>query len=112
MTSGAPLRKALVRYRVMANVVGVMLLVVFFVAVPMNHFGTPTQGEIARTISQVHGFLFIVYLLMTFDLSRRRAWTLLRTVLVMLAGTVPFVSFLVERRVTRDVQAHLQPAAA
>jgi integral membrane protein len=105
-------RGALLRYRVLANVVGVMLLVVFFVAVPMNHYGTPRQGEIARTISQVHGFLFILYLAMTFDLSRRRAWTLVRTVLVMLAGTVPFVSFVVERRVTRDVLAGLEPAPA
>ena len=106
------MRGALLRYRVLANVVGVMLLVVFFVAVPMNHYGTPAQGEIARTISQVHGFLFLLYLAMTFDLSRRRAWSLLRTVLVMLAGTVPFVSFLVERRVTADVSAGLQAAPA
>jgi integral membrane protein len=42
----------------------------------------------------------MVYLAATFDLSRRADWPLKRMLLVMLAGTVPFVSFYAERRVT------------
>ena len=96
------MKGALLRFRVLANVVGVVLLVLVLVAVPLRYLGG--HEELSKTISPVHGFLYIVYLGVTFDLARRRGWSLVRTVLVMLAGTVPFLSFVVERRVAREVQ--------
>jgi integral membrane protein len=94
---------ALLRYRVIANVVGVVLVVFILVAVPVRYLaGEPRMSE---TISPIHGFLYIVYLVATVDLSRRSGWTVLRTLGVMLAGTVPFLSFYVERRTTRSLQA-------
>jgi len=39
------------------------------------------------------------------DLGRRAGWSVRRMLLVMLAGTVPLLSFVVERRMTRDVLA-------
>jgi len=92
---------ALQRYRVMANVVGIVLVVFILIAVPLRYLGG--QPTLSKTISPIHGFCYIVYLGLTIDLSRRVGWTLKRTVLVMLAGTVPFLSFVVERRMTRDV---------
>jgi integral membrane protein len=59
----------------------------------------------SETISPIHGFLYIVYLVATVDLSRRSGWSVLRTLGVMLAGTVPFLSFYVERRTTRSLRA-------
>ena len=96
------MKGALLRYRVLANVVGVVLLVLVLVAMPLRYLGG--HEELSKTISPIHGFLYLVYLGVTFDLARRRGWSLVRTVLVMLAGTVPFLSFVVERRVTREVQ--------
>ena len=99
------MKGALQRYRVIANVVGVVLVVFILVAVPVRYLaGEPRMSE---TISPIHGFLYVVYLGLTVDLARRVGWSLKRTVLVMLAGTVPFLSFVVERRMTRDVQARL-----
>ena len=95
------MKGALQRYRVMANVVGVVLVVFILIAVPLRYLGG--QPTLSKTISPIHGFCYIVYLGLTIDLSRRVGWTLKRTVLVMLAGTVPFLSFVVERRMTRDV---------
>lgn len=94
---------ALQRYRVIANVVGVVLVVFILVAVPVRYVGG--EPRLSETISPVHGFLYVVYLGLTIDLARRVGWSLQRTVLVMLAGTVPFLSFVVERRMTRDVLA-------
>lgn len=94
---------ALQRYRILANVVGVVLLVLVLVAVPLRYLGG--DERLSKVVSPVHGTLFIVFLAVTYDLARRRGWSLVRMVLVMLAGTVPFLSFTVERRVTRDVQA-------
>ena len=96
---------ALQRYRVIANVVGVVLVVFLLVAVPLRYLGG--EPRMSETISPIHGFLYVVYLGATVDLARRAGWSVLRTLLVALAGTVPFVSFVVERRMTREVQAGL-----
>jgi integral membrane protein len=91
------------RYRVAAYVVGVMLLVLVLVAMPIKYIGhdsTPVQ-----IIGPVHGWLFAIYLVITFDLARRTTWPLRRTLGVMIAGTVPFLSFYVERKVNRWLAA-------
>ena len=94
---------ALTRYRVMAYVVGVMLLVLVLVAVPLRYAaGIP---EVSKVVSPVHGFLYIVYLVAAFDLALKARWTAKGTVLVLLAGTIPFVSFVAERIVTRKTRA-------
>lgn len=96
------LSAALTRYRAMAYIVGVGLLVLVLVAMPLKYFaGDPTLVAI---VGPIHGFLYIVYLIFAIDLAFRLRWPLPRTVLVMLAGTVPFLSFVIERRVTRQVQ--------
>ena len=94
---------ALLRYRVMAWVVGVMLLVLVFVAVPLRYLAdTP---EVSAVVSPIHGFLYIVYLAVAFDLALRARWTAKGTLLVLLAGVVPLLSFWAERRVTSRVRA-------
>lgn len=98
------MKGALQRYRIMANVVGVVLVVFILIAVPLRYLGG--EPRLSRTISPIHGFFYLVYLGITIDLSRRVGWTVKRTVLVMLAGTVPFLSFFVERRMTREVLEH------
>lgn len=98
-------RPALLRYRVMAYVVGVMLLVLLFVAMPIKYLGH-NAGPIS-IIGPIHGFLYAVYLLATLSLGTRNLWTFRRTIGVMLGGTVPFLSFWLERRVTRRVQSDL-----
>ena len=97
------MRGALQRYRVIANVVGVVLVVFLLVAVPLRYLGG--EPRLSETISPIHGFLYLVYLGATVDLARRAHWSLPRTVGVMLAGTVPFLSFVVERRTTRGLRA-------
>jgi integral membrane protein len=94
---------ALQRYRVIANIVGVVLVVFILIAVPVRYLaGEPRMSE---TISPIHGFLYLLYLGATVDLARRARWPVLRTLGVMLAGTVPFLSFVVERRTTRSLRA-------
>jgi integral membrane protein len=93
---------ALVRFRVIAYVVGVVLLVLVLVGMPLK-YSAVDNPTVVQTVGPAHGFLFVVYLLATFDLGRRARWPLRRMLLVMLAGTVPFLSFYAERRVTRWV---------
>ena len=94
---------ALVRYRTMAWIVGVMLILLVLVAVPLKYLAG-MDGPVA-VIGTAHGFLYCVYLLAAFDLALRGRWTAKGTVLVLLAGTVPFLSFVAERIVTRKTRA-------
>ncbi len=91
-------RSALTRYRVMAYIVGTMLLVLVLVAMPLKYVGD--DESLIGIVGPLHGFLYAVYLLATLSLGTKSLWTFRRTVGVMLAGTVPFLSFYVERRVT------------
>ena len=94
-------RGAYLRYRVMAYVTGVMLVLLVFVAVPLKYFAD-TPGPVVGT---AHGFLFIVYLLTALDLGVRLRWPLLRLGLVMISGTIPFMSFVAERSVRHEIAA-------
>jgi integral membrane protein len=89
---------ALTRFRVIAYLVGVFLLVLTVGVVLRYGFDYPALSE---TVSPIHGFLYMLYLVAVLDLGRRARWSPKRMILVMLAGTVPFMSFFAERAVTR-----------
>lgn len=96
---------ALTRYRVMAYVVGVWLLVLVGVAMPLKYLaGVP---QVVAVVGPIHGFLYVVYLLLSFELALRCRWSLPRTLVLVLAGVVPLLSFVVERDTTRRVRAAL-----
>ena len=91
---------SLIRYRIIAWTVGVVLLVLVLVAMPVKYVGG--NDALVAAVGPIHGFLFLVYVALTFDLGRRARWPLGRMVLVMLAGTIPFLSFLAERKVSNS----------
>jgi integral membrane protein len=102
---------ALIRYRIIAWTVGVVLLVLVLVAMPIKYIGG--NDALVAIVGPIHGFLFIVYVVLTFDLGRRAKWPLGRMVLVMLAGTIPFLSFWAERKVSRSwIPSTSEPALA
>ncbi|OHV47145.1 hypothetical protein BCD48_20415 [Pseudofrankia sp. BMG5.36] len=105
MATPAAIAKALTRYRTLAYIVGVVLVTLVLVAVPLKYAADTPQ--LVQTIGPIHGVLYIVYLLVTFDLATKTRLPFRRAVLVMLAGTIPFVSFIAERSVTREVRARL-----
>ncbi len=91
---------ALRRYRIMAWIVGVGLLVLVLVAMPLKYIGD--NDTVVAIVGPLHGFLYMAYVVLTFDLARRAKWSFVRMVLVMLAGTIPFLSFWVERKVSHS----------
>jgi len=94
-------RRALRRYQIMSFLVGVMLLVLVGVAMPLQFVAhRPTMATI---VAQVHGGLYIVYLLTAADLARRARFGLGEMVAVVCAGLLPFLAFYVEWRMTRRI---------
>jgi integral membrane protein len=99
---------ALLRYRIMAYIVGVGLLVLVFVGVPLQYAATIPQ--VAQIVGPIHGFLYIVYLLASVDLARRARFTLLQMAAMVGAGFLPFLAFVIEHRVGKRVQLLLADA--
>jgi integral membrane protein len=97
---------AVLRYRVMAYITGVVLMVLCFVGVPLQIAGHP---EVANNVGVVHGILYIIYLFFAWKLSRRLGLANKPTVIMLLAGTVPIMTFIVERWITRR---YINPALA
>jgi integral membrane protein len=104
--TGRPLTPEVVasmkRYRVAAWIVGVGLLVLVLVGMPLKYLAG--EPSVVAIVGPVHGFLYMGYLVLTADLAVRARWPVGRAVLVALAGTIPFVSFVAERNVTRPLQ--------
>ncbi|MGY1638069.1 DUF3817 domain-containing protein [Geodermatophilus sp. SYSU D00742] len=94
---------ALVRYRVMAWIVGVLLIALILVAVPLKYAADMDQP--VAVIGTLHGWLYFIFFLVACDLALRARWTLRGSVLVLLAGTVPILSFVAERIATRKTRA-------
>ena len=88
---------ALVRYRVMAHIVGIGLILLVFVGIPLQF--AAHQKLTVQVVGTIHGYLYLVYLASALDLARRAHWRLGRIVAVVAAGFVPFLAFIVERRV-------------
>ena len=120
------LRGALTRYRVMATIVGVLLVVLILVGVPLANFdgtgmwgifpSTPdlwaagsTPQEVGEAITGylgvAHGWLYMIFLITAFMLSRKARWPIGFTVVTLLCGTIPLVSFWAEHRATARVRA-------
>ena len=101
MTS-APSSGAVIRYRVMAYVTGVVLATSCLVGLS---FWPWYVGEgAAGWLWTAHGYLYIVYVVTAFLLALKARWSVVKTLLVMAAGTIPLMSFVAERRVTADLR--------
>jgi integral membrane protein len=89
---------AVLRYRVMAYITGVVLIVLCFVGIPLQIAGHPA---VANNVGVVHGILYIIYLAAAYLLARRLRLANGPIVLLLLAGTIPVLTFVVERWMTR-----------
>ena len=105
-SDAAKLATALRFFTIMAFIVGVglLILVLEMVFEYLLHWnGDP--GNRANPLAwwpQPHGFLYMIYLAATANLGFKAGWSLPKMVGVMLAGCVPFLSFVVERKVAAE----------
>ncbi len=117
---------ALKFYRISAYVTGVLLLLLVF---EMVFKYTPLQVEIELggprgflafvpigTVSAInlstgiliaHGWLYVVYLFADFRLWSLMRWPFSRFIAIAAGGVVPFLSFIVEHFITRQVRDEL-----
>jgi integral membrane protein len=104
-TTTAAVDGPLRRFRVAAFATGCGLLGMVVVMIVRYGFGNPSPSAV---YSPIHGVIYMVYMAMTVDLAIKARWSIKGAVLVLLAGCVPFVSFLAEHKVTQRVRAGLR----
>ncbi len=96
-------------YRTMAYVTGTMLCILVFICIPLQvwaHNDVPVD-----IVGTLHGILYIIYIVVAFAMTRavRMKVASPGTVIVLAAGTIPILTFVVERWVTRT---YIAPALA
>jgi len=102
----------------MANIVGVLLIVLCLVGLPLHYLspdGSSAEAAgdwISEYLGVAHGWLYMIFLVMAFILSRRARWDLQFTLVTLLLGTVPVLSFWAEHRATKRVQQQLASTSA
>ncbi len=109
-------------YRVLATVVGLSIITLIIIGVPLEHTwnvfpelwpgelyqGAPLQQlgfHINVILGTAHGFIYLGFLLVALALAQRAKWPIAFTVVTLLCGTIPFLSFWAEFRAVRRVRA-------
>src|SRR5258707_3991468 len=85
----------------MAYVTGVVLVILCFVGIPLQVFAH--NVVVVNYVGTAHGILYLIYLGAAYLMTRQVGMKLAspQTVLVLLAGAIPVLTFVVERWVTR-----------
>ncbi len=96
-------------YRALAYVTGTVLIILCFVGIPLQVWAN--NLVIVKYVGTAHGMLYIAYVIVAFVMTRmvRMKVASPGTVIVLLAGTIPVLTFVVERWVTRK---YIDPALA
>jgi integral membrane protein len=90
-------------YRFMAFLTGVVLVsacISWIVSVAVGHH----HNVVNAALWIGHGWCYFIYVIVTVALGFKLRWPLARYVLVMLAGTIPTMSFVAEHFVTQAVR--------
>ena len=92
------MEKALDRFKFIAYLAGIVLIL-FTIEIVLKYSGILEIPWFA----QLHGIVYMVYVVIAFDMSRRAKLSLRDTFLVLIAGTIPVMSFIAENKIRRRV---------
>ncbi|MEU6097912.1 DUF3817 domain-containing protein [Streptomyces sp. NPDC047079] len=100
-------KSVLTRYRVMAYVTGVLLVLLTLGVIAKYVLDVNGAADFTRVVGIAHGWLYVVYLVFAFDLGSKAKWPVGKQLWVLLAGTIPTAAFFVERKVTHELEARI-----
>lgn len=68
----------------------------------------PPKNDVLSWWSPVHGLIFMVFAVATANLGFKVGWSMGRMVVILLLACIPFLAFVEERRVVREVSPLLR----
>ena len=111
------MKALLTAYKVLATVVGISIVTLVVVGIPLKYVHTiwPSVLPVGSTLQKfgadvnlvlgtAHGFIYMAFVLVALILAQRNRWPLMFTLVTLLCGTIPFLSFWAERRAIRKVE--------
>ncbi len=101
---------SLTRYRILAYIVGIGLAVLVFIGIPLQ-VAAHSPG-VVKVVGPLHGFIYIIYLFAAFDMARRARFTMPQMLMMLCAGLLPILAFVIERKVTARVRAEVAAVRA
>lgn len=103
-------RAVLTRYRAMAYVTGVLLVLLCLAMIAKYLLDVNGAGDATRVIAIAHGWLYVIYLICAFDVGSKAKWRVGKQLWILLAGTVPTAAFFAERKVSAELEGRIQGA--
>lgn len=91
------------RLRLVALLEGLSLIVLVFVGVPLKYmFNNPIGSEV---VGPIHGVLFILYVIFTFNVASEYKWKFFKTTWkVLIASFIPFGTFYIDNKILKPLQ--------
>ncbi|MBW3084746.1 hypothetical protein KEM60_00935 [Austwickia sp. TVS 96-490-7B] len=112
LASDEEIRKALTFFKIMAFVVGIALLILTVEMIFSYGLGWKGKDNPLSWWPAPHGFLYMIYAVAAFFLGLRMRWPFPKLIGVLLAGCVPFLSFVVEAKIEAETTTVLAERAA
>ncbi len=106
------MKATLTFYKIIATIVGVLIIVIVFIGLPVILTTSSGSGwhQAAEDLGVAHGWLFIICLITTFVPCRYTKWSISFTLLTLIFGTIPILTFWTEVRVVRAIEPLLAAA--
>ena len=111
------MKALLTAYKVLATVVGLSIVTLVVIGIPLKYVHTLWPGvfpvgstgqELGANVNlylgTAHGFIYMAFVFVALILAQRSRWPLVFTLVTLVCGTVPFVSFWAESRAIRKVE--------
>ena len=87
-------------FRKIAFAEGVSYILLLFIAMPMKYFFD--QPAAVKYVGWAHGVLFIAYVVFLLACWSKYKWSFQRVAFFFVASLLPFVPFVVERRLKKE----------
>lgn len=88
------------RFRIVAFLEGMSFLILLGIAMPLKYIaGKP---EAVQMVGMAHGILFVLYVLLVFQIRSIVQWSTKETLMALAASVLPFGTFYVDARMLRS----------
>ena len=111
------MKALLTAYKVLATVVGISIVTLLVVGIPLKYVhqlwpsvlpvgstGQELGDAINLYLGTAHGFIYMAFVFVALILAQQARWPLVFTVVTLVCGTIPFLSFWAERRAIKRVE--------
>src|SRR3954469_17825700 len=99
------IRIALAGYRIMAWITGIWLIALCYEMIVKYVIATDDIPYVLTLVPYIHGWVYFVYLLATFNLAVKVRWPLSTALGTLVAGTIPLLGVIVEHVRTEEIKA-------